>query len=98
MRCRHNVFTEPLPSNDRGIYIQTHTLRGGIYEVRRRDGLGCDDIHTKFHKYWSSQSKFEREDTQTHRQHGDLMSPLLLFQKKESRLKPDWERRFECIN
>jgi hypothetical protein len=30
-----NVFTEPLPSNDRGIYIETHILTGEIYEVRR---------------------------------------------------------------
>jgi hypothetical protein len=27
--------TEPLPSNDRGIHIQTHRLMGGIYEVHR---------------------------------------------------------------
>jgi hypothetical protein len=24
--CRGNVFTDPLPTNDRGIYRQTHTL------------------------------------------------------------------------
>jgi hypothetical protein len=35
IRCRDNAFTEPLPSNDRGIHIQTHRLMGGIYEVRR---------------------------------------------------------------
>jgi hypothetical protein len=29
---RDNVFTEPLPSNDRGY---THRLMGGTYEVRR---------------------------------------------------------------
>jgi hypothetical protein len=28
-------FTEPLPSNDKGIHIQTHRLMGGIYEARR---------------------------------------------------------------
>jgi hypothetical protein len=46
--CRGNVFVErhlspmvgihfiePLPSNDRGIHIQTHGLVRGIYEVRR---------------------------------------------------------------
>jgi hypothetical protein len=33
--CRGNVFTEPLPSNDRRIHIQTQRLMGGIYEVRR---------------------------------------------------------------
>jgi hypothetical protein len=28
-----NVFTEPLPSNDRRIHIKTRRLRGRIYEV-----------------------------------------------------------------
>jgi hypothetical protein len=50
--CRGNVFTGPLPSNDRGIHIQIHRLMGGIYEVRRSDGLRCHDTHTKFHKDW----------------------------------------------
>jgi hypothetical protein len=27
------MFTEPLPSNDREIYIQTNRLTRGIYEV-----------------------------------------------------------------
>jgi hypothetical protein len=35
IRCCGNVFSEPLPSNDRGLHIQTHRLMGGIYEVRR---------------------------------------------------------------
>jgi hypothetical protein len=36
IRCSGNVFTEPLPCNDRGIHIQTHRLMGrGIYEARR---------------------------------------------------------------
>jgi hypothetical protein len=45
IRGRGNVFTEPLPSNDRGIYIQTHRLMTGIYEVSRSDGLRYHDIH-----------------------------------------------------
>jgi hypothetical protein len=44
IRCRSNVFTEPLPSNDRGIHIQTLRLMGGIYKVRHWDGLGCHDL------------------------------------------------------
>jgi hypothetical protein len=28
-------FTEPLPSNDRGIHVQTNRLMGDIYVVRR---------------------------------------------------------------
>jgi hypothetical protein len=39
------------------IHIETHRLLGGIYEVRRLDGLRCHDIHTKFHKDWFSHSK-----------------------------------------
>jgi hypothetical protein len=39
IRCRNNVFAEPLPNNDMGIQIQTHRLMGGIYEVRRCNGF-----------------------------------------------------------
>jgi hypothetical protein len=40
IRCRGKVFTGPLPSNDRR---DTHTYRlmGGIYAIRRCDGLRC---------------------------------------------------------
>jgi hypothetical protein len=44
---------------------------GGIYEVRRWDGLRCHGIHTKFHKDWFRHSKVNRGDSQTQRQHGD---------------------------
>jgi hypothetical protein len=33
--CHGNMFTELLPSNDKGIQIDTHRLMGGIYEVSR---------------------------------------------------------------
>jgi hypothetical protein len=33
IHCHGNDFTNPLPSNDRGIHIETHRLMGGIYEV-----------------------------------------------------------------
>jgi hypothetical protein len=39
---------------------QTHRLMGGIYEVRRSDGLRCHDIHTEFHKDWFMHSKVDR--------------------------------------
>jgi hypothetical protein len=39
--CRGNVFTESLPSNDRGIHIKTHRLIRKIYEMRRWDGLSA---------------------------------------------------------
>jgi hypothetical protein len=50
IRCRGYAFTEPTPSNDKGIHIQTHRLTGGIYEARRWDGLRCYDIQANFHK------------------------------------------------
>jgi hypothetical protein len=54
--CRGNGFTEPLPSNDRGIHIQTYRMMGWIYEVLRSDGLKCHDVHTKFYKECFSHS------------------------------------------
>jgi hypothetical protein len=82
IRCRGKFYAEPLPSNGRGIYIQTHRLPRGIYEVRRSDGLRCHDINTKFHKDWFSHLKVNREDNRQHKNH----ISLLFFQNKESRL------------
>jgi hypothetical protein len=31
--CRGNGSTEPFPSNDRGIYIQTHRVMGGMVQI-----------------------------------------------------------------
>jgi hypothetical protein len=80
IRCQGNVFTEPLANNDKGIDIQAHRLMGEIYEVRRRDGFRCLNVHNKFHKYWFKYSKVDTGNTQTYSQHGDLIS-LLLFLK-----------------
>jgi hypothetical protein len=74
--CCSNIFIVPLPSNDRGIY----RLMAGIYEVCRWDGLRCYVIHTKFHEDWFRRSKLIMGDSQTQRQHGDLIS-LFLFKK-----------------
>jgi hypothetical protein len=52
IRCRGNVFTEPLPSTDMVRHVQTHRLMGGIYELRRSDGCRCHDIHIKFERDW----------------------------------------------
>jgi hypothetical protein len=88
IRCRSNVFTDPLHSNDKGIYIQTHKSMGGIYEVGRCDGLRCLDICTKFHKDWFSYSKvYWGGDTERHKHYGDRISLLLFLQSKESTLK-----------
>jgi hypothetical protein len=41
-------------------------LMGGIYDLYRRDGVGCRDIHTTFHKDWLRHSKVNGEgDTHT---------------------------------
>jgi hypothetical protein len=42
---------------------------------------------SKFHKDWFRHSKFNRGETQTHREHGDGISLLLFFQNTESILK-----------
>jgi hypothetical protein len=44
-------------------------------------------VHTKFHKDWFRHSKFNREDTQTHRQHGDCINLIFFLQNKVGRLK-----------
>jgi hypothetical protein len=85
IHCCGNVVTEPLPSNDR--WINIHKLMGGIYEVRHCDELRCHDVHTRFYEDWFRYSNLIRGDTQTHRQHGNLISPPFFFQNKENCLK-----------
>jgi hypothetical protein len=87
IRCRGNVFTEPLPNNDRVMYIQTHRIIGGTYEVRRRDALRCHDVHTKFHEDWFRHSKVDWGRGFIDTQHGELIKLLSCFQNTESRLK-----------
>jgi hypothetical protein len=41
---RGRIFTELLPSKNRGVRTQTQ------YEARRSHGLGCHDAHTTFHE------------------------------------------------
>jgi hypothetical protein len=55
-------------------------------------------MHTEFHKDWFRHSKVDIRDSQTHRQHGDLMSQLLFFQNKENKLQSMREYLFECIS
>jgi hypothetical protein len=51
---------------------------GGIFELRRFDGLRCLDICIKFHEDWSSLQKLMGRGY-TYRQKGDLISLLLFF-------------------
>jgi hypothetical protein len=86
IRCRGNDFTEPFPSNGTGIH--TYKLMRGIYEVRRCDGLRCNDIPSFIQISSGIQNLLVREgDSQTHGQHDDLISIILCFQNKESRLQ-----------
>jgi hypothetical protein len=74
--CSGNVFTEPLPTDGRGIHVQTHGMMGGIYDVRRWDRwdrLRCHDTHTKFRKNWCGHWTVNEG---IHRQHGDLISHI----------------------
>jgi hypothetical protein len=77
IRCRGNVFTQPLPSNGKGIHIEIHRLMGDIYEVRRWDGSRCPDV-PGFIKLGSVIQKLVGG---THRQHGDLIILHLFFFK-----------------
>jgi hypothetical protein len=54
----------PCLATMRATNIDAQTM-GGIYEVRCWDRLMYDDIGTKFHKDWFSQSNVDRGDTQT---------------------------------
>jgi hypothetical protein len=42
-------------------------------------GSGAHDVDTKFHKDWFSHLKVSSRDSQTHRQHGDRINPLLFY-------------------
>jgi hypothetical protein len=46
-------------------------LMGGIYEVRRLNGLRCRDIYTKFHRDWFRHLEVAEG---IHRQHSDIIS------------------------
>jgi hypothetical protein len=51
---------------------------GGIYKVRRSDGLRCHDVHTKFHEDWFRYSEVDWGRV-IDREHGDRISLLLFF-------------------
>jgi hypothetical protein len=85
INCRSNVFTEPLAGKIGG-FICRHKLMGGIYEVRRWDGLNCPHVHNNFDKDWFRDSKFHSRETdiQTAWQSHD---PILIFFNKDSNLR-----------
>jgi hypothetical protein len=62
---------------------------GGIYKLRRCDGLRSYDIYSKFYKGWLSRSKVESGDSQTH-----IYKPAFIFQNKESRLNHGYVNQF----
>jgi hypothetical protein len=76
IRCRGNVFTEPLPSSDRDIHTDIDWWeRFMIYAVGM--GLGAMIYIPSFIKIGSGiQKLMGGGDTETHRQHGDRISLL----------------------
>jgi hypothetical protein len=90
IRCRCNVFTQPLPSNNKGIYI--YRLVWGIYEVGRLYGLGATIYIPRFIMIGLG---FQQLIGEIHRQHGDLISLLSLFGKHKIRLI--WSPRCLCV-
>jgi hypothetical protein len=88
------TFLPTLPSNDRGIHIQTYRLMGGIYEACRWDELRCHDIHNKFHKNWLKPSNLLGEIHRNTDSNCDLISLLLFFQNKETRRRRKKKNRW----
>jgi hypothetical protein len=71
------IFAEPFPSNDSGIHTDTQTDEMDLWITPLR--WTRSNVHTNFHKdYFQAFKSFYIEDSQTHRQHGDLIC-LLLF-------------------
>jgi hypothetical protein len=62
---------------------------GGVYKLRRSDVLRCHDTDTKFYKDWFRHLKIDRwaRSHKTYRRRGDLISRLLFFRNKGSKLK-----------
>jgi hypothetical protein len=69
-----------------------HTERWeGFMKYAVEMGSGAMIYILSFKKIGSATRNVDKEDTQTHRHHGDLISLLLFFQEKESRLKTNWK-------
>jgi hypothetical protein len=68
-----------------GIHVQTHRLMGEIYEVRRWDGLRCNDTHTKFRKDDPGSQKLMEGYTHRHTQEEDRISLLLFFYQNKKK-------------
>jgi hypothetical protein len=56
IRCRGNVFTEPMTGNDKGIHIHTQTDGKHLWSTP----FSCHGIHTKFRKHWFRYSKYRK--------------------------------------
>jgi hypothetical protein len=77
IRWRCSVLTEPLPSNDRGIHIQTQR---DLQSMPLRSAQ-VPWYTYQVHKDWSVIKKLTGGDSKAHRLHGDLISLLLFFSK-----------------
>lgn len=95
IRCRGNCFTEPLLRYDRGLHRHANRLLVGIYEVHFWDGLRCYDVRTKFNKEWFRYLVVDNGDSQSRRQHGDLISLLSFIRIRK--VEKDSLGRAGCI-
>jgi hypothetical protein len=95
IRCHGSVFTEPLPSNDKGLHIQHTDWWEWFMKYATEMGSGAIIYIPSFIKLGSGIQKLigGGGDTLTQWQLGDLINLLLFFQKKESRLKIDCNKR-----
>jgi hypothetical protein len=77
------IFTEPLPSNNRGIHIQTHRLMGGNFNLAVEMGSSATIYVPGFIKIGSGIQKLTGGDTHTHtrRQQRDPVSLLNFYSK-----------------
>jgi hypothetical protein len=82
IRCRGNIFTEPLPSNGR----EYKRFMGGIYEAAVVMGSGAMIYIPRFIK---SDSGIQKSTGGIHRQHGNRISLFSFFQNK-------WRRLINC--
>jgi hypothetical protein len=101
LRLRGNVFNELLPSNDREIHRDTQRRWEGFMKYAVEMGSGTMLHIPSFIKIGSVIQKLmeggELTDTQTHSQYGDLISILLFFRNKESRLKVIYKIVMMCV-
>jgi hypothetical protein len=70
---------------------------GGIYEVRRWDGLRCHDLYTKFHKDSFSHSKVDKGDYIDTQTEWWSHKPTLFFQNNGIIIEVDDDASYKAV-